>query len=92
MEKIQIIKEKVNPLFNRKEIEMLVTLDATPKTKEAEELVANEFSSNVENVKVKKISGKYGIKKFTITANVYNSKESKDKTEIKYSKEKKAKQ
>jgi ribosomal protein S24E len=92
MEKIQIISEKVNPIFQRKEVELLVSIDVTPKTKEAEEIVANQFSSNVENVKVKKIHGNYGMKKFTITANIYHSKESKDKTEIKYSKEKKGKQ
>jgi ribosomal protein S24E len=92
MEKIQVISEKTNPIFNRKEVELLVSLNSNPKTKEAEEIVANQFSSNAENVKVKKIHGNYGMKKFTITANVYNSKESKDKTEIKYSKEKKGKQ
>jgi ribosomal protein S24E len=88
---VKILKEKTNPLFHRKEIELLVSVDATPKTKEAEEIVANQFSSNSENVKIKKIHGNYGIKKFTIAANVYGSKESKDKTEIKPSKEKKAK-
>ncbi len=91
MEEIKIINEKTNPLFNRKEVELLVSADSNPKTKEAEELVAKQFSSNLENVKIKKISGNYGIKKFTITANIYDSKELKDKTEIKPSKEKKAK-
>jgi ribosomal protein S24E len=91
MEEIQVITEKTNPLFNRKEIKLLVSAEATPNTKEAEELVAKQFSSNSENIKIKKISGNYGIKKFTITANIYDSKELKDKTEIKPSKEKKAK-
>jgi ribosomal protein S24E len=91
MEEIQVINEKSNPLFNRKEIKLLVSAEATPKTKEAEELVAKQFSSNSENIKIKKISGNYGVKKFTITANIYDSKELKDKTEIKPSKEKKAK-
>ena len=92
MKDIQVIKEKINPLFNRKEVELLFLTESTPKTKDAEELVAKQFSSNTENVKIKKISGNYGVRKFTITANIYDSKESKDKTEIKPSKEKKSKQ
>ena len=87
----KVIKENQNPVFNRKEVELLVFLDATPKTKEAEEIIAKQFSSNQENVKIKKISGQYGVKKFSILANIYASKEAKDKIEIKPSKEKKSK-
>lgn len=85
----QIIKENQNPIFNRKEIELLIITDVTPKIKEAEEIIAEKFSSNPESIKVKKISGKFGEKKFTIIANVYDSKESKDKIEIKFKKDKK---
>lgn len=88
-ENIQIVKEKQNPLFQRKEVELLVNSEVTPKITEAEEMVAKKFSSNPENIKIKKVSGMYGVKRFTILANIYDSKELKEKVEIKFSKEKK---
>lgn len=89
MSEIKVIKEKDNPVFRRKEIEISIVSEATPKTKEAEEIVAEQFSSKKENVKIKKITGHYGVKKFEIYANIYETPELKEKIEIKPSKEKK---
>lgn len=91
MTEVKILNQRENPLFNRKEVELLIMNEVTPKNREAEEIVAKEFSSDVENVKIKKISGYYGLNKFKISANIYKSKEYKNKIEIKPSKEKKAK-
>ena len=88
MENIVIITKKENPLFNRKEIELEIEANVSPKISEAEEAIAKEFSTNQENIKVKRINGKFGSNKFLITANIYSSKEDKEKTEPK-SKEKK---
>ncbi len=81
MENLKILKQKENPLFNRKEIEISIETDVAPKLQEAETFIAKEFSSHTDNIKVKKIKGNFGSKKFIITANVYHSKEHKDKTE-----------
>jgi ribosomal protein S24E len=89
MENLTILKEKKNPVFDRKEIEVNVRMDISPKIKEAEELIGKEFSANPENVKVKKIKGRFGSRSFVITANIYSSKEEKDKIETKTKKEKK---
>jgi len=89
MEKIVIINEKKNPVFDRKEIEVSVHMDISPKIKEAEELIGKEFSANPENVKIKKVKGRFGSRSFVITANIYSSKEEKDKIETKTKKEKK---
>ena len=93
MENLTILKEKKNPVFDRKEIEVNVKMDVSPKIKEAEELIGKEFSANPENVKIKKIKGRFGSNSFIITANIYSSKEEKDKveTKIKTPKKKKAK-
>jgi ribosomal protein S24E len=83
MENLIIIHEKKNPAFDRKEIEVSVRMDISPKIKEAEEFIGKEFSANPENVKIKKVKGRFGSKSFIITANIYSSKEEKDKIETK---------
>ena len=89
MENITIVSQKENPLFNRKEVELNVEANVSPKISEAEEAVAKEFSTNQENVKIKKVNGKYGSNKFLITANIYSSKEDKEKIEPKPKEKKK---
>ena len=91
MEKITILNERKNPLFNRIEIESVLETDIIPKMQEAEEIISKKLSSNEGSVKIKKISGKFGSKEFIITANIYNSREDKEKTEAKSKKEKAAK-
>ena len=90
-ENLTILKEKKNPVFDRKEIEVNVKMDVSPKIKEAEELIGKEFSANPENVKIKKIKGRFGSNSFIITANIYSSKEEKDKVETKIKTPKKKK-
>ncbi|VVB83011.1 Ribosomal protein S24e [uncultured archaeon] len=92
-EKLTIVKEKKNPIFDRREIEVNAVMSITPKIKEAEEFIGKEFSANPENVKIKKIKGRFGSNSFVITANIYTSKEEKDKieTKIKTPRKKKAK-
>jgi ribosomal protein S24E len=83
MGNLTTIKEKKNPVFNRREIEVNAIMNVSPKIKEAEELIGKEFSADSENVKIKKIKGRFGSNTFVITANIYTSKEDKDKTETK---------
>jgi len=89
MSNLKIVRQIENPLFKRQEVEVNFESNVPPKMQEAEELLAKEFSTNAENVKIKKISGSFGSRVFKITANIYSLKEDKDKTEIK-KKEKKA--
>ncbi len=83
MEKFVILKEKENPFFNRKEIEGSIKAEITPKIIEAEEILSSKFSTPVENIKIKNVTGRFGSKEFIITANIYSSKEEKEKTEPK---------
>ncbi|MDD5012469.1 MAG: hypothetical protein PHQ66_02385 [Candidatus Nanoarchaeia archaeon] len=84
---LTILKQRENPLFQRKEVEVNFESAVPPKMQEAAEILSKEFSSVPENVKIKKIAGTFGSKNFIITANVYHSKEDKEKTEIKTQKE-----
>ncbi len=89
MKNMKILAQRENPLFNRKEIEIVIETNIAPKISETEEFIAKEFSTSNENVKVKKVKGRFGSTNFTITANIYHSKEDKDKIEPKSKKEKK---
>jgi len=87
MEKYNLIEEKYNPLFKRKEIKFNLTSKATPSKTEVEKLISEKFSSSPEKIKIKKISSKFGINEFIVDTHIYTSKEDKDKTEIKTKKE-----
>ncbi len=91
MENFKILEEKENPLFNRKEIKLSVEAEVTPSNSEAEKFISEKLSVSIENIKIKKISGRFGSKTFTIIVNIYNSKENKNGTELKFKKNKKAK-
>jgi ribosomal protein S24E len=90
MENLTILKQKENPLFNRKELEIDMESNVTPNFKYAEEALSKKFSVSPESIKIKKIDGKFGSRNFIISVNIYHSKEDKDKTERKSKKERKA--
>lgn len=92
MEALKILNKKENPLLNRTEVEVSLETNVSPKTSDAEEFIAKEFSSSAENVKIKGINGRFGSTNFIVTANIYKSKEEKDKTETRTKKEKKKKE
>ena len=77
----EIIKEKENILFNRKEIQIKLEAQITPSKNEMFEAIAQKFSSQPENISLKGIHGKFGTKEFIVNANIYSSKEDKEKTE-----------
>jgi len=79
---MEVINEKENKLFNRKEIQINVEAEVTPSHKEAKKLISEKFSTLPENIRIKKIAGKFGSKVFEISANIYSSKEDLKKTEF----------
>lgn len=88
MENFKLIEEKENPLFNRKEIRFEVKAEITPSRTEILKLISEKFSTQIENIKIKKIHGRFGSNNFNITTFIYKSKEDKNKLEIKKKKEK----
>ena len=81
IENFKIINEQENPLFNRREIQISVDAEVTPNHKDVKKLICEKFSTQPENIKIKKISGKFGSKNFTISVNIYSSKENRDDVE-----------
>lgn len=90
MEEIKILKEKENQLFNRKELEFEIEADVTPSHIDVEKLISEKFSTDSEKIKINKIEGKFGLRKFLIIAKIYDSKEDKDNFEIKTKKQREA--
>ncbi len=88
--KTEIIDEKKNPLFNRKEVILEVESEITPSHIEAEKIVSEKFKASSETFKIKKIQGNFGSKVFKISVNIYPSKEEKENIEAKPKKEKKS--
>lgn len=90
MMEMKILEEKENQLFNRKELRLEIEANVTPSHVEVEKLISEKFSTTAENMKIDKIEGKFGMKKFLIIAKIYNSKEDKDNFEIKTKKQREA--
>ena len=83
----KIISEIENPLFNRKEIEGEIHSEVTPSREEVTKIISEKFSAPSETIKIRTIKGKFGQKVFLIVANIYKSKEDKDKIENKKKKD-----
>jgi len=84
---LKITEEKENKLFNRKEVKGFVESEVTPSRPDVTKLLSEKFSVPFENIKIKKIMGKFGSKTFDIGANIYSSKEEKDSIELKKKKD-----
>ena len=87
MENFNIIEEKENSLFKRKEIKFSVDSEVNPSHADARKIVSEKFSTPEENIRIKKILGKFGSKNFTILVNVYASEQDKLDTEGKSKKD-----
>ena len=84
----KITEEKENALFNRKEIKGFIDSEVVPSRIETSKILSEKFKVPWENIKIKKIIGKFGSKTFSVEANIYSSKQDKDSIELKKKKEK----
>ena len=86
MEKTKIVEEKQNPIFNRREIKIIIDSDRTPSKEDSLKTLSEKFSISPECITIKTIKGKFGRKEFIITANLYKSESIKNKIEPKLKK------
>ncbi|MBU2616348.1 MAG: hypothetical protein KKC19_04560 [Nanoarchaeota archaeon] len=86
---LNITNETENLLFDRREIYGNIKANSTPSRVEVTKALAEKFSTPEDNIKIKKIEGKFGAQTFDVEANIYTSKENKDKVEIKKKKDEK---
>jgi ribosomal protein S24E len=88
---IKIIQQKENPLFQRKEVKVVVKADSNPSFSDAEKIISDNFKTSPESIKILGIDGKFGRDTFLITSNIYKSPEDKNKIEKKPKKKKEKK-
>ena len=81
MTNLNIISENENALYKRKEIKATVKAEITPNNKEVKEMLAKQFSTQVESIVIKGIYGKFGSKEFEINANIYETAEDRKRNE-----------
>ena len=90
MENFKIISEIENPLFFRKEIKIEVESEITPSKVEVKKFLNEKLSISPETLKLEKIKGRFGSKKFEITAKIYMSEQNKNQIETKTKKQRDA--
>ena len=78
---LNITNETQNPLFTRKEIIATTNAKSAPQRQEVIQALAKKYSAPLEAIRVLTIKGSFGTDEFTINANVYPSKEERDKYE-----------
>jgi ribosomal protein S24E len=74
----KILEEKVNELFQRKEIFAIITNSITPTKDEAANAIANAIKGDKNAVVVDRILGNYGSQEFKVEAKVYDSIEARN--------------
>lgn len=87
MNKADIIKDFDNKLFNRRELEFSINAEVTPSYKEVKELIAKEFSADLEVIKINLIKGQFGTNDFLIKAHIYKTPDDLISTEKKSKRE-----
>lgn len=75
----KILLQKTNSLFGREEVELILEIEKTPSENEVEKIIAEKFSSNSENIKIRQIKGKFGAHQFLVKADIYKTPELKNK-------------
>ena len=81
MENFNIIEERENSLFKRKEVKFTIDAKITPSHVDARKFISEKFSTSEKNIRVKNILGKFGSRNFTISAHIYESEQDKLDTE-----------
>jgi ribosomal protein S24E len=88
---LKIIKQNANPLLPRKEISAEITFEGTtPSNKDVAKSLASHLKVDESVIAMKKIQTEFGSTRAIATANVYNSKEDKEKIENKTRRQRKA--
>lgn len=89
MADLNIVEERQNPLFNRREIKLTLEADSIPSKDEVLKIVSEKLSIPLEKIVIKTLKGKFGSRVFDLNIRVYDSEEEKFKIEPKIKEKKK---
>ena len=84
---LKILEEKHNHLFKRREIKASLQSEITPSRSHILELLSRKFETPKEAIKIKAIKGNFGVRNFSVEANIYDSIEEKNAVELMKKKE-----
>ena len=87
---LKIKEEKENALYGRNEIAGIIVADIAPNKQDVASALSKKYSVPVNAIRVLIIKGKFGIREFTLKANIYKSNEERNKFEQMSKKEKEA--
>jgi ribosomal protein S24E len=85
---IKNIHEIKNNVFDRKELTAIIISEIAPSNVDVISHLAKKLNLPEEAIKIKGIYGEFGSKEFKVKANIYPSKEHRNKVERKTKKEK----
>ncbi len=72
---LEVISEKDNLLFSRKEVALAYEAEKIPSKEEARDIIADKFKAKPELVRIQKVEGKFGSNVFRLVADIYSSQE-----------------
>ncbi|MDO8467590.1 MAG: hypothetical protein Q7S56_01420 [Nanoarchaeota archaeon] len=87
---LKVSEEKESLIFPRKEIKVMISAEVTPSYSVVKSDLAKKFSVPEENIRIKKVEGRFGAREFNVTAFIYKTKSDLDKIEVKTKQEKEA--
>ncbi|MEK6895815.1 MAG: hypothetical protein AABX48_04825 [Nanoarchaeota archaeon] len=87
---LKVNEEKESLIFPRKEIKVMISANVTPSYSDVKSDLAKKFSVSEENIRIKKVEGRFGAQEFNVTAFIYKTKSDLDKIEVKTKQEKEA--
>ncbi len=83
----KLLEDKENPLFNRREMKLEITEEVIPSKESVKEGLASKYSVEKSLIDILNISGKFGVRIFTIKANIYKNQEEMNNTVLKSKKQ-----
>ena len=86
----KILEDKKNPLLNRREMKLEIKEQIIPSKDKVKEELALKYSVDKELIEIQNISGKFGVKVFSIIVKIYDSLDEKNKIILKSRKQRDA--
>lgn len=87
---LKVTQEKKNLMLPRRELDLSISSNSAPSYKDITLNLSKKYSLPEENIKVKKVSGKFGSQDFIASVFLYESKKDLDKIEVKTKKQREA--
>ncbi len=86
----KVLEDKENLLFDRREMKLEISEKVIPSKEAVKEELAKKYSVDKDLINILDISGKFGVRIFTILVQIYKNKEEMNKIVLKSKKQRDA--